>query len=126
MREYAPSEIEACARAAHEANRAYCAFMGDYSHKSWDEAPDWQKESARDGVLNIVRENIATAQQSHEGWMRHKLAAGWRYGAVKDADKKEHPSLVEFDKLPFEEQAKDHLYIAVVRAMLNALNSQPV
>ena len=31
--------IEACARAAHEANRAYCLALGDTSQPSWDDAP---------------------------------------------------------------------------------------
>lgn len=47
--------IEASARAAHEANRAYCIAIGDTSQPSWDDAPDWLKESVRRGVLAALR-----------------------------------------------------------------------
>jgi hypothetical protein len=40
----------ACARAAHEANRAYCLALGDETQAPWHDAPDWQKESAIEGV----------------------------------------------------------------------------
>jgi hypothetical protein len=43
--------MSACARAAHEANRAYCGALGDWSQPSWDAAPQWQKDSARNGVV---------------------------------------------------------------------------
>ena len=41
---------EQIARVAHEANRAYCLSLGDPSQLPWEEAPDWAKESAIDGV----------------------------------------------------------------------------
>jgi len=46
--------IEACARAAHEANRAYCLAIGDVSQTSWDDAPEWQRSSARNGVADAL------------------------------------------------------------------------
>lgn len=54
---------------------------------------------------------------SHESWMREKLAAGWKYGPEKDAEKKEHPCLVEFAELPREQQAKDYIFRAIVHAL---------
>jgi hypothetical protein len=36
---------------------------------------------------------------------------------VKNPDKKEHPAIVPFDQLPPQEQAKDRLFRAVVRAL---------
>ena len=47
-------KLEAAAHASHEANRAYCLSLGDKSQRPWDAAPDWQKASARDGVLAVV------------------------------------------------------------------------
>ena len=38
-----PDDVaEACARASHEANRAYCLAIGDASLAPWEQAPDWQ------------------------------------------------------------------------------------
>lgn len=47
--------VDAAARAAHEVNRAYCIALGDTSQPSWDEAPEWQRESAKKGVQGAQR-----------------------------------------------------------------------
>ncbi len=112
--------VEACARAAHEANRAYCLAIGDSSQPSWEEAPTWQRESAIAGVDGAISGN--TPEQSHTGWMRQKMDDGWIFGPVKDPLKKEHPCMVAYGALPPEQRAKDALFLAVVRAMAEALN----
>lgn len=111
--------IEACARAAHEANRAYCIALGDASQPPWEQAPDWQRASAMASVSGALMGN--TPEQSHEGWMRQKLADGWTYGPTKDPAKKEHPCMVSYAELPPEQRAKDALFLAVVRATATAL-----
>lgn len=113
--------IEACARAAHEANRAYCLAIGDTSQPSWDDAPDWQRTSAINGVRGVLGGN--TPEQSHESWLKEKADTGWKYGPVKDPDKKEHPCFVPYAELPPEQRAKDDVYVAVVKAMATALNA---
>lgn len=114
-------KIEACARAAHEANRAYCAALGDTSQAPWDDAPEWQKSSARNGVVGALNGN--TPEQSHESWLAEKAATGWKYGPVKDPEKREHPCFVPYAGLPPEQRAKDGVFVAVVRAMGAALGS---
>jgi len=109
------TKIDACARAAHEANRAYCIAIGDDSQPSWDEAPDWQKSSARNGVRGALAGS--TPEQSHEGWLAEKVATGWRFGPVKDPEMKEHPCMVPYAELPQSQRAKDHIFTAVVRAI---------
>ena len=58
---------------------------------------------------------LASAQ--HDAWSEDKRKEGWKYGPVKDAEKKEHPCLVAFEALPPEQQAKDHLFKSVVRGL---------
>lgn len=111
--------IDACARAAHEVNRAYCLSTGDTSQPSWDDAPDWQKSSARNGVAGVLAGN--GPEQSHESWLAEKAATGWKYGPIKDPEKKEHPCFVPYADLPADQRAKDDLYVSTVRAMLTAL-----
>lgn len=106
------------ARVAHEVNRAYCQAIGDNSQPSWEDAPDWQKESAVAGVKAIRDNPDMTPEQSHENWMAQKKADGWTYGQKKDADKKEHPAFLPYAKLPQEQRVKDYLFGAVVRAVL--------
>ncbi len=105
-------KIEACARAAYEANRAYCLAMGDTSQPSWENAPDWQRSSVMNGVRGALDGN--TPRQSHEGWLAEKAATGWKYGPVKDPEKKEHPCFVPYDELPTEQKQKDSIFVNVV------------
>ena len=114
--------VEACARAAHEVNRAYCLALGDTSQPSWEDAPDWQKSSARNGVKGALAGN--TPEQSHESWLAEKAATGWKYGPVKDPERKEHPCFVPYDQLPVAQQGKDHLFTSTVREMAKALNAR--
>ena len=112
------TSIQRIARIAHEANRAFCESMGDYSQVPWDEADDWQRASAANGVEYLISVPEASAADLHEEWRDHKRAAGWTYGPTKDASKRTHPCIVDFAELSYEQQAKDKLFIGVVKALL--------
>lgn len=107
--------VEKIARVCHEANRAWCEANGDDSQRLWDDAEDWQRDSAREGVHAAL--DGQSPEQLHESWCKSKLDAGWRYGETKDAEAKTHPCLVPYDELPEDQQVKDHLFRAVVRAL---------
>jgi uncharacterized protein YodC (DUF2158 family) len=109
--------VEAIARVAHEANRAYCVTIGDLSQVEWTLAPSWQRDSARLGVRKILAGEVTRPEQSHESWLAEKRAEGWQYGPVKDPEKKEHPCFVPYEALSIEQRYKDHLFLAVVRAL---------
>lgn len=104
------------ARLAHEVNRAYCASIGDGSQVSWEEAPEWQRHSAIAGVEFTLTNPGAPPSASHESWLKQKEADGWKYGPVKDAERKEHPCFVPYDQLPLDQRVKDYLFQGVVRA----------
>jgi hypothetical protein len=101
------------AKVAHEVNRAYCLSIGDNSHPAWEDAPDWQKESAINGI-EFHLNNETTPEQSHENWLKQKEEDGWVYGEEKDPEKKTHPCMVPYDQLPAEQRTKDYLFKAVV------------
>ena len=92
-------KIETIARMCHEVNRAYCQALGDDSQRPWEDAPAWQRESARIGV-DLHLSGDFGPEASHVSWMQNKLVNGWRYGPEKDEGKKEHPCLVPFAELP--------------------------
>lgn len=117
--------IEGIAKTCHEANKALCEGLGDMSQVPWNEAPQWQKGSAIDGVRFNIRHPRAPASASHDNWLRDKKEAGWKYGAIKDPEKKEHPCFVPFKELPKEQQVKDHLFKSIVAA-LNPIRSELV
>lgn len=105
------------ARVAHEVNAAYCAAIGDNTQPCWEEAPDWQKESAIKGVeLHLADPNLGV-DASHQAWLEHKRAEGWTYGPIKDPVKKEHPCFVPYADLPQEQKVKDFIFRGVVHAI---------
>lgn len=106
------------ARVAHEVNRAYCRGLGDNSQPPWGEAPEWQRKSALLGVRAIQANPGMTPAQQHALWRAQKVSDGWVYGDAKDVEKKTHPCLVPYDELPAEQQIKDVLFGAAVRAVL--------
>jgi len=110
-------EIVHIAAVAHETNRTYCIAIGDASQPKWKDAPEWQKNSAINGVKFHIADPDAGPSASHESWLEEKYADGWKYGEVKDPEKKEHPCCVPYDELPLEQQVKDALFVGVVRAM---------
>ncbi len=101
----------------HEANKAYCESVGDASQRPWNNAADWQRESAIKGVQFALANPDAPASAQHDAWLKDKIDAGWKYGPVKDAAKKEHPCCVAYELLPKEQRKKDALFRAVVAAL---------
>jgi len=112
--------IEQVAKVCHEANRAYCATIGDNSQLPWENAPDWQKQSAIKGVeLHLVELSEGREpkpESSHESWLKEKIESGWVYGTEKNADAKTHPCCVHYSELTRDQQRKDHIFVAIVKA----------
>ena len=104
----------AIAMLCHSINAAYCQSLGDDSQVAWDDAPEWQKQSAIAGVEMHLAHPDATPEQSHESWYVQKEAEGWTYGEIKDVEKKEHPCFLSYEELPLEQKAKDYLFRAMV------------
>ena len=109
--------VERCSRLAHEVNRAYCLSHGDESHVGWYSAPEWQRNSARVGVVAILDNPSLTPEQSHEGWLILKGAEGWIFGEVKDEKAKTHPCFRSYKSLPAQQRMKDYLFGLVVRGI---------
>jgi hypothetical protein len=114
--------INDIARVCHEANRAYCQTIGDYSQATWDSAPQWQKDSAVLGVQHVAENDRDDApcqpEDSHNSWLAEKRRDGWVYGPVKNPEAKQHPCCVPYEDLPEDQKRKDVLFLAVARALL--------
>jgi hypothetical protein len=113
--------VEQIAQVAHEINRAFCLSIGDGSQPFWEYAPDWQKNSAIKGVEFHLANPEASPSASHESWLKVKEEEGWKYGPIKDAEKKEHPCFVPYSQLPTEQKSKDFLFKQVVHSLKNQL-----
>lgn len=112
--------INQIAMICHATNRAYCQSIGDVSQKPWDEADEWQRQSAMRGVEFALKHPEAPASAQHNAWLEDKQKEGWEYGPVKDPDKKQHPCFLPYDDLPVEQRLKDYLFKSVVSAFIQA------
>lgn len=109
--------VEQLAQICHEANKAYCESIGDFSQKHWAEAEQWQRDSAIRGVCFAISNPDAKASCQHDAWLKDKIDNGWKYGPVKDASKKEHPCVVSYEELPLKERLKDSLFKGIVSSL---------
>jgi hypothetical protein len=110
-------KIEHVAQICHEANRAYCATINDKTQLPWDAAPQWQRDSAVNGVRFHLANPTAGPSGSHESWLKEKKATGWKYGPVKSPEQKEHPCMVAYSALPAEQQIKDFIFSGIVHSV---------
>lgn len=110
--------VEQVASICHEANRQLCLSIGDQSQKAWNEAPDWQKQSAVDGVTFFLKNPEIDASEMHENWMKDKRNNGWTYGTEKDEQLRTHPCMVPYGNLPIEQRTKDHLFRGIVKSLM--------
>lgn len=115
-------QVTDIAKVAHELNKSYCESIGDYSQPSWEDAPEWQKSSAIKGVQFHLDNPDATPAKSHESWLKQKEEEGWKYGAVKNPETKEHPCYVPYDQLPTEQKAKDYIFRQTVHSLKPFIN----
>ena len=109
--------IKQVAQVCHEINAAYCASLGDLTQPSWDSAPEWQQQSAMNGVRFHLDNPDALPSASHESWMAEKTKEGWVYGEVKDPIAKTHPCYVPYAELPVSQQSKDFLFKQTVHSL---------
>jgi len=112
---------EQVAMVCHEANRAYCQSLGDSSQPKWADVHGWQRDSAISGV-KFHETNEATPEESHKNWLDQKVAEGWKYGEVKDVEKKEHPCCVDYSELPQDQKVKDYIFSSIVDAFKRSKN----
>lgn len=117
---YGHSSIEGIAKICHEANRAYCENQLDGSQLPWSESPQWQRDSAVNGVrfhLESLQSGVEPPPSaSHDNWLKEKVADGWTYGEVKSAEKKTHPCCVPYEELPTQQKVKDYIFSGICKA----------
>lgn len=115
--------IDGIASVTYNINKAWAEYNGDFSFSEWKDAPEWQKDTNRKGVIFHLTNPGASPSASHESWYNEKLKDGWTYGPIKNVTLKEHPCMVPYDELPKEQQFKDTLFITVVRSSLEAIHA---
>ena len=115
-------KIEQIAKVCHQANKAYCEAVGDFSQTGWEVAEGWQKASVVEGVKHYLANPKTTPEQSHISWLKLRVKEGWTYDVVKDPSRLVHPCIVPYAELPVAQRAKDELLLAVCSALASQLD----
>lgn len=105
------------AHVAHEANRAWCEEMDDFTQSTWDELTEEEQAEKADLVEWRIVHADSPIPAWHERWVKEKQREGWVYGEEMDEEAKISPLLVDWNQLPTEQKYKDHLFVAVVKAL---------
>ena len=108
---------EQIAETAHEANRAYCHSLGDYSQLPWRLMSKDHQEVVTNGVEFHLKNPDASPRLSHENWLKKKKEQGWVYGTEKNEELKTHPCMRPYNELPPEQRTKDFIFSAVVATL---------
>jgi hypothetical protein len=128
--ELSANHIESIAKAIHDDYRRH--HSGEPYDAPWEDLPEDIRRTNRDqaahiagyaGLLGLTisddgesfradgeltdRRLETAAKAIHEVWAQSKKATGWKYGATRDDEKKRHPMLIPYAKLPEAEKEKD-------------------
>jgi hypothetical protein len=55
----------------------------------------------------IVQLTEFLSRNAHEVWARQRMAEGWRWGPERNDTRKEHPSLIPYERLSEQEKELD-------------------
>lgn len=151
----AEPDRESAASAVHERYRVFRGLpenreAEDEAWRSWDELPEPYRRSNRDQVDHfplllaeagvrvrraegeprpprLTKEQLRKmASLEHARWMVQKALAGWRYGPVKSSEKKTHPDMVPWDRLPADQRERDLDPVTHIAAHLSTLGLEVV
>lgn len=56
---------------------------------------------------DVLSLSEALARNTHEVWAENRIKDGWKYGDVRDDEKRCHPCLIPYDELSEEEKEYD-------------------
>ena len=110
------------ARVVYEANRAYCATMGDYTLQPWDLIGRAEKDSWKLGAAHYVKASGCSPAELHNVWFEEQVKEGWSLGPEIDFAHKTHPCLLPWFQLPVDQRMRALLFYHVVQAHLDVYN----
>jgi len=90
---------------------------GDEHRLPWIFATKVEQQSMREVVNLCLKGQLISANQIHDAWVLSYFKAGWKFGPIRDYDKKVHPSLVPYDRLSVFEKTKLELCFSIIKAL---------
>jgi len=90
--------------------------------EKWEERDEAFRQQFMKVIDKYFKNDLPTPKEAHDSWMDAYEKMGWRYGKVRDPEKKTHPDMVPFEDLPKDEQDKDAIFLAFVFLAKKLLN----
>lgn len=113
-------DIDTIGQTAHAVSAVWTEYSTGEPQPAWSDLDQHTQDSVIEGVAFVLDnhspETPVTPEACHDNWLEFKQFDGWKYGPIKDAEKKEHPCILPFDALPRWQQFKDKLFVTVVLA----------
>lgn len=83
--------------------------------REYSELSELEKTLLIESAMQVVYEDISTAKECHDIWMKIKIDQGYKYGEIKCDKEKTHPCMIPFEELSFLQKLKDELFVNMVR-----------
>lgn len=77
-----------------------------------------KEKGARDNFLDAVKNHFdftKSPESLHQSWIESYKKMGWVYGEKYDKEKRTHPDIVSYSKLPQKEKEKNDVFIALCK-----------
>src|SRR5262245_4870456 len=109
------SDLRGCARVPFHAARPHDRWHADPSARAPDVSTEYRPEPIQTAGVTLGDDLLALAEllakNAHDRWSSQRFSEGWRYGALRDDQRKEHPCLVPYEALPESEKAYDRTIV---------------
>ena len=79
---------------------------------------DQRDEQFRSQFINVIDmmcgpDRKSSPEELHDDWIKAYEEMGWRFGPVRDINRKTHPDMVPFNELDPRERDKDAVFVAL-------------
>lgn len=81
--------------------------------EAWEDMSD-DRKTRMYAAIDLVLTQDTTPKQMHDVWVKNMKELGYKYGVKLDHDKKTHPCLVAYTKLPAEQKIKDDMFRSII------------
>jgi len=82
--------------------------------ETWTNRDEAFQKQMTEYVESLRGKPLPTPEEAHNSWWRKYEEMGWKFGEVRDTEKKTHPDMIPFNDLPKDEQDKDEIFLALV------------
>lgn len=113
-----PSIAKLAAKVNHEVSNAMKSFYGEAKGKAFDKLSEEEVHELVVACTAVGENPNMSPADVHQLWVDAKLRKGWKQGEVLDQNAMTHPCLVPYEQLSPEDQVKDVIFLAVIKAML--------